>query len=191
MGQGMTADRWVVDKWRLEVEDRIADKREQLAADPQSGGQPGEHPLCPHPNVRLGPRIDVGSGRPNCCRRDPARERRFLLPVNILAHSLIVAREMGIPAVCGIAGLTGELEDGQIVRIDGGSGAVVVEGEKVHAEAQRRGEGEEKNRGKVVQLSSSDDESIVLCMRANPHPVDTLFYIDAQCSVVDPYTNRP
>ncbi len=62
-----------------------------------------------------------------------------------LAHSLIVAREMGIPAVCGIVGLTKELKDGQIVSVDGGSGAVVVEEEESHAETQRRGEGDEKS----------------------------------------------
>lgn len=43
-----------------------------------------------------------------------------------LAHSLIVAREMGIPAVCGIAGLTQTLQDGQTVQIDGSSGAIAV-----------------------------------------------------------------
>lgn len=60
-----------------------------------------------------------------------------------LAHSLIVAREMGTPAVCGIAGLTKTLQDGQIVRVDGASGAVVVEG-TAHAETQRYKEDHEE-----------------------------------------------
>ncbi len=48
---------------------------------------------------------------------------------SILSHSAIVAREMGIPTIVGIAGLVGTLKTGQVVTMDGGAGTVrVVEG---------------------------------------------------------------
>lgn len=43
---------------------------------------------------------------------------------SILSHSAIVAREMGIPTIVGIAGLVGTLETGQVVTMDGGAGTV-------------------------------------------------------------------
>lgn len=43
---------------------------------------------------------------------------------SLLSHSAIVAREMGIPAVVSISGLTSWLKDGDWVEIDGGSGLV-------------------------------------------------------------------
>jgi rifampicin phosphotransferase len=43
---------------------------------------------------------------------------------SILSHSAIVAREMGIPTVVGIPGLTATLETGQHVRMDGAQGTV-------------------------------------------------------------------
>jgi phosphohistidine swiveling domain-containing protein len=41
-----------------------------------------------------------------------------------LSHSAVVAREMGIPTVVGLRGLTDLVEDGQRVRMDGGAGTV-------------------------------------------------------------------
>ena len=41
-----------------------------------------------------------------------------------LSHSAVVAREMGIPTVVGLRGLTALFEDGQRVRMDGGAGTV-------------------------------------------------------------------
>jgi rifampicin phosphotransferase len=43
---------------------------------------------------------------------------------SILSHSAIVAREMGIPTIVGIAGLVGTLKTGQVVTMDGGAGTV-------------------------------------------------------------------
>jgi phosphohistidine swiveling domain-containing protein len=41
-----------------------------------------------------------------------------------LSHSAVVAREMGIPTVVGLRGLTSLIQDGQRVRMDGGAGTV-------------------------------------------------------------------
>jgi rifampicin phosphotransferase len=43
---------------------------------------------------------------------------------SLLSHSAIVAREMGIPAVVSIEGLTAWLRSGDVVELDGGSGRV-------------------------------------------------------------------
>ncbi|HEV2852304.1 MAG TPA: phosphoenolpyruvate synthase [Thermoanaerobaculia bacterium] len=45
---------------------------------------------------------------------------------SILSHSAIVAREMGIPTIVGIAGLVGTLKTGQIVTMDGAAGTVRI-----------------------------------------------------------------
>lgn len=46
---------------------------------------------------------------------------------SILSHSAIVAREMGIPTIVGILGLTATLRTGQVVTMDGAAGTVEVE----------------------------------------------------------------
>ncbi len=46
---------------------------------------------------------------------------------SILSHSAIVAREMGIPTIVGIAGLVSTLQTGQVVTMDGGAGIVRLE----------------------------------------------------------------
>lgn len=43
---------------------------------------------------------------------------------SILSHSAIVAREMGIPTIVGILGLTSTLKTGQVVTMDGAAGTV-------------------------------------------------------------------
>ena len=43
---------------------------------------------------------------------------------SLLSHSAIVAREMGIPAIVSIAGLTSWLTTGDLVEMDGASGIV-------------------------------------------------------------------
>ena len=43
---------------------------------------------------------------------------------SLLSHSAIVAREMGIPAVIGLSGVTAWLRDGDLVEMDGRSGTV-------------------------------------------------------------------
>jgi pyruvate,water dikinase len=41
-----------------------------------------------------------------------------------LSHSAVIARELGIPAVVGVANLFDILKDGELVRLDGGQGTV-------------------------------------------------------------------
>lgn len=43
---------------------------------------------------------------------------------SLLSHSAIVARELNIPAIVGLAGVTAWLKTGDVVRMDGGSGRV-------------------------------------------------------------------
>ena len=46
----------------------------------------------------------------------------------VLSHGAIVAREFGLPAVAGLAGVHKQLQTGQRLRIDGGGGTVTVLG---------------------------------------------------------------
>jgi pyruvate,water dikinase len=43
---------------------------------------------------------------------------------SLLSHSAIVAREMGIPAIVSLTGVTRWLKDGDVVELDGGTGVV-------------------------------------------------------------------
>jgi len=43
---------------------------------------------------------------------------------SLLSHSAIVARELGIPCVVGIADATGWIASGEVIEVDGGSGVV-------------------------------------------------------------------
>ena len=43
---------------------------------------------------------------------------------SLLSHSAIVAREMGIPAIVSIAGVTTRIESGRMIEMDGASGTV-------------------------------------------------------------------
>ena len=43
---------------------------------------------------------------------------------SVLSHSAVIAREMGIPLVVGIRGLTETIKDGMLVRVDGVKGTV-------------------------------------------------------------------
>jgi pyruvate,water dikinase len=43
-----------------------------------------------------------------------------------LSHAAVVARELGIPCVMGIPGVTRGLRDGDLVRVDGTTGRVEV-----------------------------------------------------------------
>ncbi|AMR26660.1 hypothetical protein A0257_05760 [Hymenobacter psoromatis] len=45
-----------------------------------------------------------------------------------LSHSVILLRELGIPTIINIPGLTQQLQTGQVVAVDGRTGEVVVEG---------------------------------------------------------------
>jgi phosphoenolpyruvate synthase/pyruvate phosphate dikinase len=43
---------------------------------------------------------------------------------SLLSHSAVLARELGIPAVVGVAGVVNFLRDGELVRIDGTEGTI-------------------------------------------------------------------
>jgi pyruvate,water dikinase len=61
---------------------------------------------------------------------------------SLLSHSAIVAREMGIPAVVSLSGITSWLNDGDYVEMNGATGRVRRLGEAVGDEAataERRG----------------------------------------------------
>ena len=56
---------------------------------------------------------------------------------SILSHSAIVAREMGIPTIVGIRGLTALVKSGDVVTMDGSTGEVRLHGEDDRAGEQR------------------------------------------------------
>jgi pyruvate,water dikinase len=43
---------------------------------------------------------------------------------SILSHAALVARELGVPCIVGIAGLLSTLRDGEVVEMDGATGIV-------------------------------------------------------------------
>jgi pyruvate,water dikinase len=49
---------------------------------------------------------------------------------SVLSHSAIVAREMGIPTIVGITGLTQRLRSGQRIRMDGRTGTIQILAER-------------------------------------------------------------
>ncbi len=49
---------------------------------------------------------------------------------SVLSHSAIVAREMGIPTIVGIAGLTRQIKSGQRVVMDGHNGRVQIDSDQ-------------------------------------------------------------
>jgi pyruvate,water dikinase len=64
---------------------------------------------------------------------DPAWTPLFLAVAGVVvevgaqqSHAAIVARELGIPAIVGVAGATTRLDDGQLIDIDGATGTVTV-----------------------------------------------------------------
>ena len=54
----------------------------------------------------------------------PAVEGLLVQRGSLLSHSAIVAREMGLPCVVGLAGLLDTLRDGEEVEMDGTTGVV-------------------------------------------------------------------
>ena len=45
---------------------------------------------------------------------------------SLLSHSAVVAREMGLPTIVGVPGLTRAIRTGMRVRMDGGTGIVTI-----------------------------------------------------------------
>ena len=65
---------------------------------------------------------------------DPAWTPLFLAVAGVVvevgaqqSHAAIVARELGIPAVVGVANATTRLTDGQTIEVDGATGIVTVQ----------------------------------------------------------------
>ncbi len=59
---------------------------------------------------------------------------------SLLSHSAIVAREMGIPAVVSVAGLTSRIEDGSWIEMDGARGTVTLDATAEPATSPRSGD---------------------------------------------------
>ena len=53
-------------------------------------------------------------------------------------HAAILARSRGIPAVSGVTGITGEVQDGDLIAVDGREGMVVVRPDPETASAYRK-----------------------------------------------------
>ena len=47
----------------------------------------------------------------------------------MMTHGAVVAREYGIPAVVGVDQATNRLQTGQLIRVDGSGGRIVILGE--------------------------------------------------------------
>lgn len=118
-------------------------------ADDASGG--GLHGIACYPGVvEAEARVVTGPGDAHdlggkvlvAVRTDPGWTPLFPTAAGILvergsslSHSAVVARELGIPAVVGIDGLTASVRDGDLVRMDGTRGTVEV----ISPAAERRG----------------------------------------------------
>jgi len=83
--------------------------------------------LSPKDNIALNGEILVTrSTDPGWVPLFPAVSGILVEHGSILSHSAIVAREMGIPIIVGIIGLLDTLQDGQIVKMDGANGTVIL-----------------------------------------------------------------
>ncbi|NJK79441.1 MAG: pyruvate, water dikinase [Chloroflexaceae bacterium] len=51
----------------------------------------------------------------------------------VLSHGAIIARELGIPTVTNVRGATSQVESGQVITVDGGSGTVLLPVEQQEA----------------------------------------------------------
>ena len=63
---------------------------------------------------------------------------------SLLSHSAIVAREMGIPAIVSIAGVTSRIESGRWIEMDGARGTVTLDVEPRPANGPDSGDGVEQ-----------------------------------------------
>jgi len=54
----------------------------------------------------------------------PAAASRIVEQGSLLSHSAIVSRELGIPSVVSVPGVTKWLRNGDLIEIDGGKGTV-------------------------------------------------------------------
>ena len=93
-------------------------------------------------SIRLPPPLRPGAAIPDgpyilvCPSTDPAWVPLFVQAKGlvmetggVLSHGAIVAREFGLPAVAGLAGVHKQIKTGQRLRIDGGGGTVTILGD--------------------------------------------------------------
>lgn len=85
--------------------------RVRIIRDPQTPIEPGE--------ILVAERTD-----PGWIVLFPAAAGILVEHGSVLSHAAIVSREMGIPSIVGIAGLTAWLHDGDVVEFDGRAGTV-------------------------------------------------------------------
>ncbi len=84
--------------------------------------------LSPRDDMRLDGQILVAERTdPGWVPLYPSAAGLLIERGSILSHSAIVARELGIPAIVGIKGLTRRVHDGQVVDMDARAGKVYLE----------------------------------------------------------------
>jgi rifampicin phosphotransferase len=84
----------------------------------------------PHDDLRLDGEILVAERTdPGWVPLYPSISGLLIERGSILSHSAIVAREMGIPTIVGIRGLTSLVKTGDVVTMDGSTGAVELHGD--------------------------------------------------------------
>jgi pyruvate,water dikinase len=83
--------------------------------------------LSPNDDMSLNDEILVaGKTDPGWVPLYPAARGVLIERGSILSHSSIVAREMGLPAIVGIPGITKILKTGDVVEMDGAAGTVRI-----------------------------------------------------------------
>jgi pyruvate,water dikinase len=101
-------------------------------------GLPGAGGRCTGVAFVLGPDLDVVDVPPGAVvvtRMIHPHLTPFLLSAAalvveegaVLQHAVVIARELGIPAVVGVGGATAMLPDGCAVTVDGALGTVTIE----------------------------------------------------------------
>lgn len=87
--------------------------------------------LSPNDDVKLNGEILVADKTdPGWVPLYPSVSGLLIERGSILSHSAIVARELGLPTIVGIKGLTKKVKDGQVVKMDGGKGIVYLQPDK-------------------------------------------------------------
>ena len=87
--------------------------------------------LTPGDNVKLNGEILVADKTdPGWVPLYPSVSGLLIERGSVLSHSAIVARELGLPTIVGIKGLTKKIKDGQIVKMDAGKGIVYLKPDK-------------------------------------------------------------
>jgi phosphotransferase system enzyme I (PtsI) len=103
------------------------------------------------------------------------------------SHTAIVARAMSIPAVVGLGDITGEVNTGDIVIIDGHHGVVIINPDEEqieeHRQAQKRSEVVGKTLAELLHLPAQTTDGHEVALMANievPEGIDEAFERGAQ-----------